>query len=581
MNFKIGKVNGAEGILPSKKAEQTKVNTSRSDISFGDKGIDSAELTNGLGNMSLSSLNKVSQQTKTVYDIKDYYNNGHSAEETYNHFKETLSDMAKNDKEGFKTLVSSMLRYEGQHYDYDMPYNKIGDNQAEILEKFLTADGEVDNAICTTIHGFMMDTMNELGIKSSLALGERGGGHATLIYQLEDGKYVFNDYGSSMEVEADNVMDALSIVNKNGDFKNWGGYTAVLGQGSNYYEQYAFKEEGAYGDEIDSKNSNKMNAFTNTKVTGKTDMGASYTGNMEQNKFDAKAQYVNEESQFKALLGFQYKGTAETNSFKASTSVGAKAEIGKIFDLDDKGKISADATIIANNVTGYQNGKQQSFNLFKERVSVGYTKELTTIGDLSLSNSVKFTEETSVGNHDKFTAATDTKLTLEDGLKLNGEVSDNLTLSTLVNAGVIANSGVSDYANQKFIFNFGAKANIEAGVDYQIDDDKKISFTGGGYVAGNSSYINYGANAEITFRKDFYVPTAVYTNSGFEIGLGYSMDMTDIKVGGFNEKVQNEQNITARALFDLGEKIDVYGKYNYELAQKQSKFTVGMKYNFD
>ena len=579
MDIRVNQSKAIEETVQKKAAPAVKSSSQNKDILSWGTGKDDVDMQNDLGSMSISSMQYTTKSKQpTVSSLKNFYNSGHSAEETYEYFKDTLQDLAKNDKDGFKKFVSQMLKFEGSKYDYDIPHKPIADNQAEILEKFLTSKGDVDNAICTTIHGFMMDTLHELGIKSSLALGEEGGGHATLIYQLEDGKYVFNDYGKSKEVQADNVMEALRKVNKSTDFQTKGGYSIIHGDGSDYYEEYSFKDEAAYGDEIDSKSKNKNTAFTNKNISSKTGINASSQSDKagNQQKVDVKGTYVNDNNDFRLSFGLQHKKTKQSDNFNRSSSIGAKAEAEKQVDLKN-GELTFDAGLILNNVTGTGDTKTRSFQLLKESAGVTHKSNIFSSDDTNVTNAARVSEETSAVASGKFSAITDTRFTLEDGVKVEKEVSDNLTFRALVNAGVIAENAKSDYAYQNFKLNLAAKGNAGVGVDYKLANDTTLSFSGTGFVSGNENYKNYGADAEVSLRKKLDNSTA----SAVEFGLGYSVNRTNIHVGGFNENVKDEQKITERALFDLGDKLNVYSNYNYEVKDRKTDFSLGFKYNID
>lgn len=555
-------------------------------VSFGNSDNFNPDDVENKVDFSLSSMKNVTktekENPKSEFQKLTEFQKTHSKEETYAYFKETLSGLAKNDKESFKTLVNSILQAGNSHYDYEQKYDKIADSQAEILEKFLTANGSIDNAICSTIHGFMMDTMHELGIDAVITPGTEGGGHATLLYKLEDGKYIFNDYGTSTEINADNIIQAAKISTRETDFNNFGGYTQILGDGSDYYQEYSFKDEAAYGDEIDSKNSNKTTAFKNDNIKEKSGFNFYYDrkSDIKQDKFGGDIKFANEDAQVKASVGVQYRQTeAVTDNFNGSSSIGIKGEIAKNFDLGDKGQITADATVISNSITGTTN-KVEKYSLFKEQVGVAYSKDVYKEKDLTLTNAVRFSEDVSFGKTDNFSHVNDIKLQLEDGVRAKKE-NDNVTFETLINAGIIANYGISDFANQTIILNLGGKANIASSVDYALSDNSNLKASADGFFSADKNHANYGANAEIGIKKNFYNPHAVYPNSSIEAAIGYSFERTDINVGGFNQNVQNEHSIHARAVFDLGEKMDIYGNYNLELTKIQHKISVGMKYNFD
>lgn len=575
-----------------KKDNSAIVNFDSSEMFHNDNNV---EIDNQI-NFSISDMSKVAKsqndEKQAEFNAATFIGNlqtfseKHSKEETYEHFKQELSDLAKKDPEGFKSAVGLMLNLGNSHYDHAHNIQAISDSQADILDKFINGDGEVKGAVCTTIHGFMMDTLHDLGYNAALIQGSEGEYHATMIYQTEDGKYVYNNYGQTMEIEADNIIQATKIAARDSNFDLKGSYVQISGDGSNFYEEYAFKDEAAYGDEVDSKNNNKTTAFKNSKTEGKSGVSATYgrDNNIGQYKLDAKVDYVNEDSQFKISAGVQYRQTeGSTDNFNGATSFGGKVDAAKNFDLGKNGQITTDATVIASNLKGrgtVEDIRKNEYIVIKEQIGASYSKDVYKDNDITLTNAARLSEDVTVGI-DTAATVSDLRVQLEDGLKLTKE-TDNLTVEAIVNAGIMGNMALSDFQNQHYILNIGGKGNIEGNLQYNIDDETHLGFGAGGFVAGDKTHVNYGLNSEITLSKDIINPRAQFSNSQFNAALGYSMERTELfNIGGFNENIQNEHNLYAKAAFDLGEKIDVYGTYNFEITQKRHDFSIGAKINFD
>ena len=145
-------------------------------------------------------------------DLKTFYNqNGNSSKKTYDYLKDYIIKN-KDNPEVLQSTVSRLLDDFNEIYDHATPHKKVGENQPEILDKVInTPDGdELSGFICGPIHSFIMDTLNECGIDAALLSGANvdGSNHLTLLYKQSDGKYVFNNYGKNIVINASNIKDA-------------------------------------------------------------------------------------------------------------------------------------------------------------------------------------------------------------------------------------------------------------------------------------------------------------------------------------------------------------------------------------
>ena len=153
-----------------------------------------------------------------VDDLKNFYNeHNQSAKETY----EYLTNYIKENKENpelVKGTIDHLLGDFSLKYDENKNYGNVGANQEEILNKILNTNEEesLDNFICSTIHEFAMKALQDAGVNAVMISGKNNGAgnHATLLYQVNDNKYVFNNYSQQLTVEANNIKDAIREVYK-------------------------------------------------------------------------------------------------------------------------------------------------------------------------------------------------------------------------------------------------------------------------------------------------------------------------------------------------------------------------------
>lgn len=256
--------------------------------------------------------------------------NGVSTEQTYNYLKsEVLKN--KDNPEELNSLVSHLLNSIGDHYDNSKSHAGVADSQLEVFDKLLNTseDSEVKGLICGPIHEFMMILLQDCGINAVLLAGTSvgGGGHITMMYQRPDGKYVFNDYGKSMVLNASNILDAISEVSKNSATFEGNGYL-TLEDGKTSYQKFAYRKENVFGEEMDKADYNNQSPFNHSisqNSSVRTNLEVSNQGNVSAQAGETVV-YGNSSRKCETSLEFGYKKNGETNMFHSSQSIGAKVE---------------------------------------------------------------------------------------------------------------------------------------------------------------------------------------------------------------------------------------------------------------
>lgn len=235
--------------------------------------------------------------------LRDYMNEGHDAKETYNYLVDSLKNN-KNNPEYVEKVVDNILKNVSYMYDTDISYKPVADSKEETLAVFLqnTKYEDVDGAICSTMHGLVKDALNDAGIPAVLLASksyidtrnksnENAGGHATLLYKVEDNKYVHSNYGTTTVIEADNITSAIKALYKQSDeLTGERGYISITGSGGKTYEEFLFQDEAVYGRDIEKSNHVKESAFLGDNVKDRSSFGfdISYDNRSETDNIEAE-----------------------------------------------------------------------------------------------------------------------------------------------------------------------------------------------------------------------------------------------------------------------------------------------------
>ncbi len=300
----------------------------------------------------------------TVSQLKNYKNQGHNSENCYEYLKSYILNN-KDNQELLQNTVSSILGDLQDSYDSEVTHKDIGASQTEVLDKILNTETgeELSGLICTTIHEFLMKTLNDCGINAVLLCGTNdGSNHTTLLYQRSDGKYVFNNYSEATVIDAANIKDAIREVYKSGKLESCG-YITIIDE-NHSYQEFAMKDEAAFGNEMDKRDYNSETPFDfdiNKKSSINGSVEISSVGNVTA---DAGVQIVKNEEMNprEAALSLQYKNTNESSIFHNSQSIGLKSEYKGINKKNDDSEVFFETKGIVSYTEGTARGLVASYN---------------------------------------------------------------------------------------------------------------------------------------------------------------------------------------------------------------------------
>lgn len=199
----------------------------------------------------------------------DYTNaNGGDYNKTYNELVRQLKENSNNE-EFVKNTINRLLNTLDDQYDKNDPatflnYKKIANTNVDVLKTYMTTpDSEyIPHALCGSIHEFGMKLLKDAGYDAGVIAGnvlkqDDTGDHYTLLYKMKDKEYIYNNYGDSVKVYADNMLDAAKRVMSS--YEN--GFTTKgnisiqgAGKGETFIKYYA-QDEALFGEKID-KNTN-------------------------------------------------------------------------------------------------------------------------------------------------------------------------------------------------------------------------------------------------------------------------------------------------------------------------------------
>ena len=573
-----------------------------------------------------------------VKDLKQFYNeHNQSAKETY----EYLTNYIKENKENPKLIqgtIDHLLGNFSDMYDRNKNHNNVGANQEEVLDKILnTNEGEnLNNFICSTIHEFAMKALQDAGVNAVMISGKMNsaGNHATLLYQVDDNKYIFNNYDHQLTIEASNIKDAIKeVYKKSGTLRNFG-YVALQDGSKMSYQEFALKEESVFGKEMDKRDYN-----SNTPFDSKIDDKTSITSNVEistQGNISAVAEGTiiknNDNSKSELGVSFGYKNNSETSLFQNSTSVGAKATYKKETQKSDDTTVYCDTKVVSTYTKGHLNNVEytKTLNLDKEIIysqiesqlkEAGYgTDELekakktidsipfSSTNSIILSNAVlthisnfikgSFGIKKDVVKSDKtrVTNATqaslyggvvvstesqdggisvggDARVALEDGVQVKNQVG-KYTFENTLNAGIVGDLKYTSGKQQGGIM-FGTKLNASTSATYN-EKNWNIGGEANIYNVTTPSAIERGGN--IGFKG------GVRTNSGMNIfgQASVGVEKQNLRVGGFNQQTENKVkfNTTIGAQINPNTTVTVgYSQTKDKLnsTRNNNMFNVGVK----
>jgi nitrogen regulatory protein PII len=343
-------------------------------------------------------------------------------------------------------------------------------------------DEVVDNAICGTIHGLMMNALHVAGIEAATIntiTSDINIIHYTLMYKVGDGQYVFNNYSTSVTVEAPNVLEVVKAVQKNnqtGDHSD--GFVSICTDEGTLTE-YALTDVAVFGSEVD-KFSDIMKGLSDEDKQRARGWYIDAKGKITAEEFAAQVGYTFGDG---TNVDVAYKQNGESSMADNSWSIGAKV------------------------------GKQWNWT---GRLGVDYN--LTEIFGLS-STRLKMGGEEHTYEHDIYTFSNDLKLSAQKDLINNG--SDRLTLKAETRlkfaATLVPNTVDAENPINGGMGDLGLDARV--GLDYtkNFSNTTFNANVSGGYVgAYNRSFVN----ATIFNTDDL----SFNINSGYQIAGGLSLE---------------------------------------------------------
>lgn len=238
--------------------------------------------TDGSGDTTTTpkSTLDLTNKTNTIKNILIDYTqaNGNDYNKTYTELVRQLKENSNNEKFVTTTIDRLLGSFDGQYdkKDGELSYGfkKIAGTNEEVLKTFLTTPNSeaIPHAICGSIHEFGMRLLNDAGYNAGVIAGDslndgNEGSHYTLLYKLKDKEYIYNNYGESVKVNADNIVDAAKRVMSAYENKfTTKGNIAIQGTGKGEtFIQYYAKDEALFGEKID-KNTNRNVLIDNQDV---------------------------------------------------------------------------------------------------------------------------------------------------------------------------------------------------------------------------------------------------------------------------------------------------------------------------
>lgn len=530
-----------------------------------------------------------------VDDLKNFYNeHNQSAKETYEYFTNYIKENKEN-PELVKGTIDHLLGDFSLKYDENKNYGNVGANQEEILNKILNTNEEesLDNFICSTIHEFAMKALQDAGVNAVMISGKMNGAgnHATLLYQVDDNKYVFNNYSQQLTVEADNIKDAIrEVYKKSGSLEN-NGYIALKDGSKMSYQEFALREESVFGKEMDKRDYNSNTPF-DSDVSGKSTIKANVEFSSQGNVSavaEGRIAKSNEHSKSELGVSLGYKNNSETSLFQNSTSVGAKATYKKETQTSDDTTVYYDTKVISTYTKGnlsnvsyhgdsYENPKEVLYSQIESQMKeAGYGEDklaeikqgidklnITTLGNYAnsvptyISNFIKGgfglkkdlvkTDKTTVTNATQASLyggvvvgaesngsgtsiGGDARVTLEDGIQVKNQIGKYAFENTL-NAGVVGDLKYTSGKQQGGIM-FGTKLNATTSATYN-EKNWNIGGEASIYNVTTPSAVERGGN--IGFRG------GIRTNSGMNIfgQANIGVEKQNLRLGGFNQQTENK-----------------------------------------
>ena len=593
-------------------------------------------------NNTEDTTDNIKETQNIKFELKDYLKSDgnislseikNSAEygSSYNYLTSYIK-ANKNNPEVLSKSISNLLSNFSALYDSNQAQISIGNSQQEILDKILsTPDGEeLDGFICMTIHEFVMKALNDCGINSAILSGRtEEANHATLLYQLEDGKYIWNNYNKKLVVEASNIKDAAAQIYKQSGELNSSGYYQIQ-DGECSYQEFALKKEAAFGEIMDKRNYIQYTPFDNklNEQDSNIDVNISLSN---QGNITAETATSLKLENAELSLGLGYKKTKDSPLFYNSYSVGADigykqvkattsgnkffkaafttayttGEIGTVsyvkqnqkqlveatgniktdvlktaaehdIDLDPEIIDKAFSSILKADTPTMDNPQYLSSFV---NLGTGFSSKLKSSEKMTLSHAFQgslFGGMSFDLNSPSFGG--DARVLAEEGLNLQnraGQFTFDNTISAGTGLDLRLTGGAQKGGVQPII-----KLNAASGVEYNNSDNFKLAVQGKAYMTTTRSAKETGLEAGICSH---YKPN--YSKVTFYGQANTVFENQKLTLGGFNEKTENKVKLNVNAGALINPDLAVYAGYSRNIdklnnRENYSTFTIGCKMNF-
>ena len=523
-----------------------------------------------------------------VKDLKEFYkNHNNSAKETYEYLTNYIKEN-KNNPEILKSTIDQLLGNFSDMYDETKNFNNVGSNQEDILDKILNIeDGEqLDNFICSTIHEFAMKTLQDCGVNAVMVSGKQYGSndHSTLLYQVDENKYVLNNYDKNFTIEANNIKDAIREVYKNSGLLKSYGYIALKNGSKSSYREFALREESVFGKEMDKRDYNATTPFDS-----KIDNDTNIKGNVEisnQGNISAIAEgnivkrNDNSNSEFGVSVG--YKNNSETSLFKRSTSFGIKANYKKETQKSNDISIYHDTKIISTYTRGSADNAIYTGSSVDNSRDVIYSQIESQMRECGYGDDKLEEVKKEIGADSYIVNTVTQNLTNKStyysnflksnfGIKKDWKISENTNITNATQASlyggvVVAKEKLGGTGNGS-----DARVCIEDGVkiDNQVDQFKFENTLNAG-VEGDLKYTSGKQHRGIMLgTKLNAITSTTYNNGNWEIGGEASI--YNIATPSVTER---GGNIGFKGGYRTKSGVNIFGQTNFEI--EKQKLNIGV-----
>ncbi|GBR76575.1 hypothetical protein NO2_1107 [Candidatus Termititenax persephonae] len=468
---------------------------------------------------------------------------------SYNIFTGAINKYKDNPEtlDNLVSAVSAELRAAANNYEVsiyesrNIATGEIASSPQEIFRLWSSTEGEVSNTICGTIHGAVMQALNDCGIEAAVVntvTGDANAMHYTLMYKVGEGQYIFNNYGNSVSVAAPNVLEAIKSVQKNnqtGDHSD--GFVSICNDQGNMTE-YALTDIAVFGAEVD-KYSDIMQGLNPEQKECARGLYIATSGQLTQDLTD-----------FAVTLGYTWdtkhgwinlEGGAQTNGESSmaneSWSAGAKLH-----------------TFFQGELAGITFGVENRFIASNTNPTTGNSDENTYNHNIiTLAEKLRLFAEKDIFNSDtagRLTATVDSRLGIavgivpsndEDKAGLNGGMGD-IGLSfggglryTNTFGGLIFGA----HASARGLFNYNRNYTNESIFEFKFDNTGYQVAGGLSIGSSNQQGFVWNVGADTAYMQD--ANQSRFSASGV-LGLGY-LNPLGTSINGTLGVEYNERNL--------------------------------------